>query len=166
LPIRSAHHDALVRFLQAPAFGDEAGGEPVEQFGMRGACADEAEVARRADEAGAEVVMPETVHGDAGGERLGFTREPFRKRSAALRLGRVGGKLETTEHRKSTGADGIARLLRITAREDMDPLGLGELAREDFGANAQVGLATPQLGEFLFEIAPGVDGGGIESFAA
>ena len=56
--------------FHVPTGADEFGGEPVEEFGVGGGVALHAKVARRADEAGAEELLPETVHGDAGGERI------------------------------------------------------------------------------------------------
>ena len=56
-----------------------------------------AEVARRGDEAGAEDVMPDAIHHDAGGQRVARIGEPFREGEAALLLGRVGQKIETAE---------------------------------------------------------------------
>ena len=41
--------------------------QPVEQFGMRGPLAHDAEIARRADDALAEVIMPDAIHHHARG---------------------------------------------------------------------------------------------------
>jgi hypothetical protein len=51
-----------------PAVGDEFGGEVVEEFGMRGLAAEEAEVAGSIDDAGAKVMLPDTIGEHSGGE--------------------------------------------------------------------------------------------------
>ena len=56
--------------LEAPALGDQLGGEPVEQLGVRRPAAVEAEVARRLDQARAEVGLPEPVDDHAGEQRI------------------------------------------------------------------------------------------------
>ena len=61
LAIGRRGHDQPVQPLQAPAAGHEFGGQPVEQFGMRGPVAERAEVGRRGDEPAAEVVHPDAV---------------------------------------------------------------------------------------------------------
>jgi hypothetical protein len=48
--------------FHAPAARDELGGQPVEQFGVRRRFAHLAEVARRAHDALAEVMLPDAVH--------------------------------------------------------------------------------------------------------
>ena len=62
-------HQPLNRF-QMPAIGDELGGEPIEQFGMRRVAAHRAEIVRRGDDALAEVILPEAIDDDAGRERI------------------------------------------------------------------------------------------------
>ena len=59
------------------------------------------------------MVMPHAVHGDAGGERVVLARDPFRERHTALAVGRVGREFNAVENVESTGADKIARLLRM-----------------------------------------------------
>ena len=69
--------------LHAPAAADELGGQPVEQFGMRRALAHDAEIAGRADDAAAEVIMPDAIDHDARGQRIVGVGEPLRQRGAA-----------------------------------------------------------------------------------
>ena len=71
LPIGGRHEDPLMEFLQGPAFIHEAQGEPIKEFGVRGLLGHIAEVIGRGNDAGAEVVQPEPVDEDAGGERVG-----------------------------------------------------------------------------------------------
>ena len=63
---------------------DELGGQPVEQLRMRRRRALIAEVARRADDAAAEVVLPEAVDHHAGRQRVLGRGDPTRKRAAAM----------------------------------------------------------------------------------
>ena len=55
--------------LEAPPVRQEARCEPVEQLGMRRRLAEPPEVARRRNEAGPEVALPDSVHRDARDER-------------------------------------------------------------------------------------------------
>ena len=80
--------------LQRPAVIHEFGGEEIEQLRVRGPGAVEAEVARRIHEAGPEVVMPEAVDDDAGGQRMLLRPDPAGEGFAALGLGRIGGEAE------------------------------------------------------------------------
>ena len=70
------HHQPVHR-LDAPAALDELGREPVEQFRMRRPLAHLAEVARRAHDAFAEVMLPDPVHHDARGQRILRRRKPL-----------------------------------------------------------------------------------------
>ena len=58
------------RRFHVPAALHEIDRQPVEQFGMAWVLALGAEVSGRCDEAGAEEHFPESVHGDARGERV------------------------------------------------------------------------------------------------
>ena len=72
----------------------ELGGEPVQQFGVRRAAAVEPEVARRLDETGAEVVVPDAVRHDAGEQRVRRRRDPLGELLAAIAVGRVRLQVE------------------------------------------------------------------------
>ena len=67
LAVSCAGHDEAVEVLDGPTAFDEAGGEVVEKFGMSGRGGHVAEVVGGGDEAGAEVLLPDSVHEDAGG---------------------------------------------------------------------------------------------------
>ena len=54
-------HDVAMQRLDGPATGDEAAGEPIEQFAVGGRSATEAEVGRRGDETAAEVPLPDAI---------------------------------------------------------------------------------------------------------
>jgi len=62
--------------LEIPPAFDELDRQIVEQFGMARLLALTPEVLRRGDEAGAEELLPEPVHGDSGGERVAGIDEP------------------------------------------------------------------------------------------
>ncbi len=73
--------------FEPPAIVDQLLGQPVKQFGMRGPFTLEAEVARRADDAPAHVVLPEPIDDDSSKE-LASTgikiRHPTGQRSPAI----------------------------------------------------------------------------------
>lgn len=64
-PIGAADHHRADHLFHAPAVLDETDGEMVEQLGMRGVGACDAEVIGCAHEAFAEKMLPEAVHHDA-----------------------------------------------------------------------------------------------------
>ena len=66
-----------------PAGADELVGQVVEQFGVARPFAEFAEVARRADDAFAEMVLPDAVDHDAGRQRVVRPRQPFGQLQAA-----------------------------------------------------------------------------------
>ena len=70
LPPGLRGEDEAVQFLQAPTFPDEPDREPVEQLGMRGRIGAGAEIARSRDESGSEMLRPDPVDDDAGGEGI------------------------------------------------------------------------------------------------
>ena len=76
--------------LQTPAGVDEALGEPIEQFRVRGQAALFAEVTRCADESASEVVLPEAIHHDAGGEGIAWVGDGLGEFESATALGEGG----------------------------------------------------------------------------
>ena len=54
--------------LEAPTVLEQAGGQPVEQFGMRGRFGLGAEIVRRGHKPMTEVMLPEAIHNYAGGD--------------------------------------------------------------------------------------------------
>src|SRR5437762_2207269 len=95
-------HDQAMHRFDAPALTDELDGQPVEELGMRRPCAGGAEVARRRDEAAAEMIVPDPVHHHARGERILGTRDPIGQRGAAAGRLRAGPRRD----RGRGGADG------------------------------------------------------------
>ena len=59
-------------------------GEPVEQLGMRGPFAADAEIVGRAHEPFAEMPLPDAIHDHARGERVLLRRDPFGQRGSPL----------------------------------------------------------------------------------
>ena len=68
-------HDLAVQRLDRPAGGDESAGQPVEQLGVAGPFAQDAEVAGGGDQPPAEVVLPDPVDHHARGQRVVGTRD-------------------------------------------------------------------------------------------
>lgn len=60
--VGATEHHLADHFLHAPAVRDETDGEMIEQLGMRGIGASDAEVIGGAHEAFAEKMLPEAVH--------------------------------------------------------------------------------------------------------
>ncbi len=60
--------DEFLEVFGVPSGFDKFGGEPVEEFGVGGGLGLHAEVFGCFDDSGAEVLLPEAVDGDAGGE--------------------------------------------------------------------------------------------------
>ena len=76
LAVGAAGDDETEEVLDVPAAVHEFDGEPVEQFGVAGFLALQAEVLDAFDEAGAEEGLPVAVDGDAGGQRVVAGDEP------------------------------------------------------------------------------------------
>src|SRR5690606_32851019 len=90
LPPSAGSEDFTMEPLHRPAPLHELGREPVEQFGMAGAFAELAEVGGGGDEAAAEVVLPDPVDEDAGGEGVVRPRQRAGQGEAGgLRIGEV-----------------------------------------------------------------------------
>ena len=104
--------------LDLPAAGDEPSGEEVQQLGVGGLAAHEAEVARGVHEADTEVVMPEAVREDAGGDRI-ILRDPVGQGHATFAF--VGVDLERVglghevEHAEAGRRDLRGGLRRVAA---------------------------------------------------
>ena len=114
-----AGEDQAVRvfLIDQPSF-DELRGEPVEQLGMRRRLAHDAEVVRRAHQAFAEVVVPDAIDDDAGGQRMLRAGEPcasVRRRRLGLSPARGNGGCLRDEHRRHAGRDLRARPRRLAA---------------------------------------------------
>ena len=69
LAIGGREHDLAMQPFERPAIGHEARGQIVEQFGMRGLFALNAEIAGGGDQRLAEMPAPDAVHDDARGQR-------------------------------------------------------------------------------------------------
>ena len=76
LAIGGRGHDQTVDRLLAPSRGDELGGQPVEQLGVRGLFAHGAEVGGGRDQPGAEMPLPEPVDLHPRRERIARVGEP------------------------------------------------------------------------------------------
>ena len=74
---RLRQHQRADQPLHRPAVFHEAGGQVVEQLGVRRQLADVAEVVDRAHQAGAEQVVPDAVDHHPGGERVVGAGDPL-----------------------------------------------------------------------------------------
>src|ERR1700728_5019303 len=77
LPVRSRHDHQLVHMLDVPSTLAEFDGKPVEQLGMSGPLAHDAEVFGSFDDAGSEKLIPHAVYRHSRGERIGGTHGPL-----------------------------------------------------------------------------------------
>ena len=68
-----------MQLLEAPFFRDEFGREPVEKFRVGRRSALHAEVVLRLHDATTKILLPDSIHDDACGERILRTDDPFRE---------------------------------------------------------------------------------------
>ena len=145
--------------LEAPAVFDEGAGEPVEQGGVGGAVAEDAEVFGAGDEAATEVPAPEAVDGDAGGEGVLAGGKPAGEVEAAALFGREDGLCEGGAHDGGEAAgDGWAE--GEVAAADVDGHGGGDGAVGDAHEGGGIRGEVLQGHEFGFHLL-----GGHEHFA-
>ena len=83
--------------LEVAAVGDELSGEKIEELGMSGFGAHESEVARRGDNASAEMMLPHAVRQHAPGERILRRGDPVREGAASQRGLRVRALIRKTQ---------------------------------------------------------------------
>ena len=84
LAIGSGGDEELHEFFGVPSLFPVGDGEPVEEFGVARLLSLEAEVLGGFDEAGAEDLLPEAVHGDAGEEGMIRVEEPVGEAEAVI----------------------------------------------------------------------------------
>ena len=175
LLVGGGEEDAAVEFFERPAGGDEVDGEGIEEFGMGGQIAAEAEVAGGGDEAGAEVVHPDAVDEDAGGERVVGVDEGLGEFEAAGAVGK-GLLVAAAEAGEGAGRGECAGVVGVAAEEDVggfrgrqvfDGHGAGRgavvggLGEHGVVADAEsAGVVAVAFGVDLFELSQG-DGGGV-----
>ena len=153
--------------FQLPAALDELGGEPVEQLRMAGLFAEAAEVAGRAGEAAAEVVLPDAVDDDAAGQRIVRPGQPAGEDAAAAGGRGAGGDLRQfgvgrVEQRQEAGIDG--GFAGAAGLELGDPGRAAGFADDEGGEQGlglervefrELGLGGQELGTFgLLELVP------------
>ena len=162
-----------MHLFDAPAAFDEGVGQPVEQFGVRGAFAVDAKVGSGGDDAAPKVLLPNAIHHHPRrewifrrGDPLGQRRAPTagRELPVAVALDR-GGLSLAGDGRKKTSFHHLARLAIVTA--DQNPRGRqGRAVRGagDVAHRQRVGLPAPQpplvhrqgLGEFVMAVELGL----------
>ena len=113
-------HEPFLR----PAVVDEVGGQPVEQFGVRGSVAAGAEVVDRMHDPEAEELLPDPVDGDPRGERIERVGDPVRHLQAAALIRGHRRCVRPRRHpQHATGHDGPGSP-RVAADGDV---GIGRL---------------------------------------
>src|SRR5436309_3439174 len=75
-----------MQLLERPPAGHEPRGEVIEQFRMRGPLAEQSKVARRADQAAAEVMLPDAVHEHPSRQWVAETNDRLSKLKPAASL--------------------------------------------------------------------------------
>ena len=118
LLVGRGQHDEPVHRLDRPARIHESRGEMVEQLGMRRPFPARAEVVGSADQALAEVVLPDPVDHDAGRQRMIGTRQPVGQLPTAAPLGDRLPMLARQDPREAA-RDGLAELLGVPSEEDL-----------------------------------------------
>src|SRR5206468_12777097 len=106
--------DQPMHGFEAPALRNEFAGEPIEKFGMRRSRAARAEIARRGHETPTEMMLPEAVDQDAGGERVGRTGKPVGQRRSPAR----GSRFEEVRSRLGVGIGDLSSLLESVVLEN------------------------------------------------
>ena len=139
--------------FEFPTVGDEFGGEVVEQLRVGGFAAEEAEVTGRIDDAGAEVVLPDTVGEDSRCEGVFVTGDPLGEGEAALAFVGVEGELvgfgDLIEDGEAGGNDGVTGFHGVAAFMDGGGFfGLGVRADPHLGKRGH-GVALRLGGEDL-----------------
>src|SRR5579875_3826331 len=79
LAVSGGHHHQPVHVLEAPAVFDELDRQPVQQFRMRGWVAYSTEVTGRADDAGPEMMLPQTIDQHASRQWIVLACQPTRQ---------------------------------------------------------------------------------------
>ena len=164
-----AGEDEALDVFHRPTAANEFGGEPVEQFGMGGSEAHEAKVRRGGDDAGAEGVMPETVHHHACRQRIAFVRKPLGKGRAACFFRGIRCQIQrpqrSTKNAQSIRGHDFTRLQKVAPMQSMrglrlfEPSGISQRrASESIELLCELGL-LPAQGFHLSEFGLGNAGG-------
>ena len=138
--------------------------QPVEQLWVAGAAAVEAKVVRCLDDAGAEMMMPQSIDQHAGEQRIVPVCQPSRQLPAPFVVGCVlldaKVALQHPQRRDRAGPDDFAFVHRIAAFQQSHRAGV---AAGGHGVNlhrravAQRPLAAGQVGQLILERpAPGL----------
>ena len=110
LPVGGGSHDQAVQGLETPTAVHELAGQPVQQLGMGWPRSGASEVAGRAHQPHAEVMLPDAVHHDPGGQRMVGLGQPLGQREAPpggfgapIGLFHPVGRQLSVEHRRHPG---------------------------------------------------------------
>ena len=117
--ISLGEQDQLVQLLNGPAVFDEAGGQVVEQFRMGRGGAANAEIRGGRDDAFPEMVMPDPVDHDPGGQRVSGIGQPFGEFLAATARFRFR-HFHTAQNQREAAADLSAGVFRLAVDLNLD----------------------------------------------
>jgi hypothetical protein len=116
-----------VELFEAPTAPDQLACERIEQFGMRGLAAIEAEIAWLLDESCSEMPEPEPVDDHPGKERVLRGCQPPRQLYPALAFGRIRGQAKLgrlrPDHRQAPRREQFGRLGGVAPGQEMDRFG-------------------------------------------
>ena len=126
LTVGGGEEDPLVHLLDGPTAVDEGVGHPVEEFGVRRGFGHVPEIVRRGDDAGAEVMGPETVDEYARRQRIGAASDgegELATAAAFIERQAVGAGKDLEELTRSHGS----ALVAVTADVDIAVAGLRDV---------------------------------------
>src|SRR5262249_43394454 len=129
---------------------DELAAQPVEQFGMRGLRPVDAKITRGADNALAEMMLPETIDKDAGRQRMVRVRDPLGQGNAPFSVARIRRQLQFRAKRgEGSRSDGFTLLHWVAPVEAMRLFRCGELAEVTQGHPLGFGKPPLQVGKLF-----------------
>ena len=140
--------EVAVECLDGPAVVDEPGGQVIQQLGVGGLFPGGAEVVRRGDEAGAEVVLPDAVDEDAGGEGIAGTGDGAGQTEAAV-IG-IGAAVHGGEHLEEAAGHGFAGLAEVAPDQDAGGL---QARLQGHGHGAVGGTGDVEQADVIEELA-------------
>ncbi len=130
--------DGAVEGFDGPVFGDELGGEVIEQVLLEGFGSTDTEVTGGGDERSAEVPGPDSIDDDAGGEGVVGVGDGLGEFESAAAMGEGGG-VGAGEGGEEAARDFIAGVIGVAAEEDAG-VGGGGFVLEDHGAGGCAGV--------------------------
>ena len=150
-----------MQMSQVPFVLDQLRGQPVEQFGVCGQVALQAEVVRRLDNAPAEVPLPDAVGNDACGQRVIGADHPLGQSPSTPRRLTVRRDVDhwngVGQHAREPRLDEIARSMGIAASQHMRRRRVFPILFDDQGEPLTAWGIVAQLSELLALAGVGVE---------